>query len=51
MAVYTHLGAEELAELASELTAEADPLMDPDAEARYSSLRDTILSWEAEAHG
>jgi hemerythrin-like domain-containing protein len=41
----TALGPEELAELASELTAEADPLMDPDAEARYSNLRDTILSW------
>lgn len=47
----TALGPEELAELASELTAEADPLMDPDDEARYASLRDAILSWEAEARG
>jgi len=25
--------------------------MDPDTEARYSTLRNAILSWEAEAHG
>ena len=45
------LRPEDLAALHSELTAEADPLMDPDDEARYASLRDAILSWEAEARG
>ena len=45
------LSPEDLAELDSELTAEADPLMDPHTEARYANLRDAILSWEAEARG
>jgi len=25
--------------------------MDPDTEVRYATLRNAILSWEAEAHG
>ena len=45
------LTPQDLAALESELLAEADPLMDPDAEARYATLRDEILSWEAEARG
>ena len=45
----TALSQEDLAALDSELMAEADPLMDPDAEARYAILRDAILAWEAEA--
>lgn len=45
------LSPEDLATLDSELTAEADPLMDPHTEARYANLRDAILSWEAEARG
>ena len=47
----TALSQEDLAALDSELVAEADPLMDPDAEARYATLRDSILAWEAEARG
>jgi hemerythrin-like domain-containing protein len=45
------LNRADLAALDSELFAEADPLMDPDTEARYATLRDEILSWEAEARG
>ena len=45
------LSQDDLAALDSELFAETDPLMDPDTEARYSTLRNAILSWEAEAHG
>ncbi len=45
------LGRDDMAALDSELFAEADPFMDPDTEARYATLRNAILSWEAEAHG
>ena len=45
------LGRDDMASFSSELFAETDPLMDPDTEARYSTLRNAILSWEAEAHG
>jgi len=45
------LSQDDLAALDSELFAESDPLMDPDTEARYATLRNAILSWEAEAHG
>ncbi len=41
----------DLAALDSELLAETDPLMDPDTEARYATLRNAILSWEAEVRG
>ncbi len=42
------LSRDDLAALDSELFAETDPLMDPDTEARYATLRNAILSWEAE---
>ena len=45
------LSRDDLAALDSELFAETDPLMDPDTEARYATLRTAILTWEAEAHG
>ncbi len=45
------LSQDDLAALDSELFAETDPLMDADTEARYATLRNAILSWEAEAHG
>ncbi len=38
----------DLAALDSELLGGTDPLMDPDTEARYATLRNAILSWEAE---
>jgi hemerythrin-like domain-containing protein len=45
------LSRDDPAALDSELFAETDPLMDPDTEARYATLRTAILTWEAEAHG
>ncbi len=45
------LSRDDLATLDTELFAETDPLMDPDTEARYATLRDAILSWEEEASG
>ena len=45
------LSPDDLATLDWELLVESDPLMDPDTEARYATLRDAILSWEAEARG
>jgi hemerythrin-like domain-containing protein len=45
------LSRDDLAALDSELFAETDPLMDPDTEARYATLRDAILSWEQEVRG
>jgi hemerythrin-like domain-containing protein len=47
----TALSRDDLAALDSDLFAETDPFMDPDTEARYATLRNAILSWEAEAHG
>lgn len=43
------LSRDDFAALDSELFAETDPLMDPDTEARFASLRNEILSWETEA--
>ena len=45
------LGRDDMASYSSGPLAETDPLMDPDTEARYATLRNAILSWEAEAHG
>ena len=45
------LSQDDLAALDPELLAATDPLMDPDTEARYATLRTAILSWEAEVHG
>ena len=45
------LSQDDLAALDSEFLAETDPLLDPDAEARYATLRTAILTWEAEVHG
>ncbi len=43
------LSQDDLAALDPEFLAETDPLMDPDTEARYATLRNAILTWEAEA--
>jgi hemerythrin-like domain-containing protein len=45
------LSRNDLAALDSEFLAETDPLLDPDTEARYATLRTAILTWEAEVHG
>lgn len=44
----TALSEDDLASLDSEIFAESDPLMDPDTEARYATLRNAILTWDAE---